>query len=124
GSLPSSWSALTNLDALVLRANQLSGPLPPQWSSLANLRTLSLGANRLTGTIPASWQSGMSSLQFLDLSGNQLLCGALPNVPGANVTEAAGTRLGQPCPGPPGYPAPPSPPGPLPPPFTFPPPPR
>ncbi|KAJ9531989.1 hypothetical protein QJQ45_003694 [Haematococcus lacustris] len=84
GSLPSSWSALTNLDALVLRANQLSGPLPPQWSSLANLRTLSLGANRLTGTIPASWQSGMSSLQFLDLSGNQLLCGALPNVPGAN----------------------------------------
>ena len=34
GTLPESWSSLTNLKALAVQNNQIKGPLPPAWSTL------------------------------------------------------------------------------------------
>ena len=51
GTVPASITDLTELSALNLYQNELSGPLPPldQWSRLV---TLILGSNRFSGPIP------------------------------------------------------------------------
>lgn len=54
GTLPSSLSALTNLQTLVLSNNNLSGPIPAGLSTLTNLQILNLSDNNLRGCMPAS----------------------------------------------------------------------
>ncbi|KAK7199218.1 Leucine rich repeat N-terminal domain containing protein [Novymonas esmeraldas] len=76
GSLPASWSRLTQLREVTLAGNALTGPLPVSWSSLAALTSLNLGNNELTGPLPAQWSS-LAALTSLDLDANQL-SGSLP----------------------------------------------
>ncbi len=50
GTLPPSWSALQDLEALRLDDNALRGPLPSRWAALASLQELTAQSNMLTGT--------------------------------------------------------------------------
>ncbi|KAK7198864.1 Leucine rich repeat protein [Novymonas esmeraldas] len=76
GSLPVSWSRLTQLTEVTLTGNALTGPLPAVWSSLKGLRSLNLGNNALSGALPAEWGSS-ALLRTLSLQANSLT-GALP----------------------------------------------
>ena len=40
GELPSSWSALVNLEELELKDNSISGTLPASWSAMTSLDEL------------------------------------------------------------------------------------
>lgn len=56
GTLPASWSQLTQLQTLDLSNNNLTGTLPAQWSTLHDLYDLDLANNRnLRGTVPEAW---------------------------------------------------------------------
>jgi hypothetical protein len=54
GPLPSSWSAISDLE---LSGNNLSGSIPPGWGN-ATLKSVSLNDNpRLLGCLPRAWRS-------------------------------------------------------------------
>ena len=57
GTLPPSWSGMTQLQWLDLYSNSLTGTLPPSWSNMTQLQGLYLDGNSLTGTLPPSWSS-------------------------------------------------------------------
>jgi hypothetical protein len=78
GTLPPSWSSLSQLTMLTLY-NNMSGTLPPQWSGLVNLTKLSISSedNNPVGTVPPQW-STLTKLNHLDLSSNALT-GQLPD---------------------------------------------
>ncbi|XP_055819050.1 receptor-like protein 9DC3 [Solanum dulcamara] len=61
-----SW---TQLEALEISSNYLTGAIPSNVSGLQNLQTLYLSSNCLNGTIP-SWIFSLSSLSELDLRNN------------------------------------------------------
>ena len=75
GTLPSSWSADTKLQSIIVALNQLTGTLPSSWSQLSNLVNLDVRSNTLSGPVPDSWRgsaapgvlptSGMTSLTTL-----------------------------------------------------------
>ncbi len=72
GSLPSSWSTMTNLWELILDNNNLTWSLPSSWSTMTNLTRLSLSSTtNLTGTLPSSW-SNLRKLITLRLNNNTL----------------------------------------------------
>ena len=52
GELPPALGKLTALRILNLRGNQLNGTVPYQWSALANLEQLILSRNNVTGPLP------------------------------------------------------------------------
>ena len=62
---------LSELTALWLGHNQLSGPIPPELGSLYDLRELRLGFNRLSGAISPEL-GNLYDLQWLGLNDNQL----------------------------------------------------
>lgn len=75
GTVPSSWSADTELQSVIVALNQLTGTLPSSWSQLSNLVNLDVRSNSLSGPVPDSWRgsaapgvlptSGMTSLNTL-----------------------------------------------------------
>jgi hypothetical protein len=50
--------------ALFLEHNNLTGSLPESWSRLSQLSTLNLRNNSLTGTLPAQWKAMQALLQL------------------------------------------------------------
>lgn len=58
------------------------GSLPATWAKLTRMQELGLSNNMLTGAVPIGWSHNLS---FLDLSGNQQMCGQLHGLP-ANMT--------------------------------------
>ncbi|KAI3876093.1 hypothetical protein MKW92_053928, partial [Papaver armeniacum] len=68
GNIPDSITLLPNLEVLRLDRNILSGPVPSKINSLTKLNELHLANNGLTGAVPDL--SGMSSLNYVDLSNN------------------------------------------------------
>ena len=76
GTIPPSFSLLTNLASLKLANNSLTGPLPPGMGSLHSLHQLYLDGNTLTGTLPPSLGS-LAALQYLDVLGNDFT-GSIP----------------------------------------------
>ena len=87
GTLPSTWSAWTQLTLLYLQNNTvpstrrgLTGTLPEQWQSLRALKFLNLAHNTLSGVIPPAWMTGMTNLTFLGLNDNRLR-GSVPLLP-------------------------------------------
>ena len=70
GSLPDELYLLTDLQSLILEANQLQGSLPSSsLGQLSQLTALSVAANDLTGSLPTHL-GGMTQLERLDLSNN------------------------------------------------------
>lgn len=69
GTLPESYSSLTQLEQLSLVDLHLTGTLPAVWGQhLTALRALDVYANPgLNGTIPSEWGSGMTDLKILRL---------------------------------------------------------
>ena len=78
GSLPVSWSSMTQLQQLYLNSNSLTGTLPPSWANMTQLQQLYLYGNSLTGTLPPSW-SNMAQMNGLALLGNSLTGTLLPS---------------------------------------------
>ncbi|XAR59545.1 Non-specific serine/threonine protein kinase [Bertholletia excelsa] len=76
GAIPSSLGNLTNLTALYLSDNKLSGIVPPTLGQLFSLSVLDLSQNSLTGPIPLSFGS-LGNLTSLDMSSN-FLSGIIP----------------------------------------------
>lgn len=74
--IPSAISALTDLQALTLKANNLVGSIPVQLSFLTNLYYLDLGFNSLTNTMPEQL-SQLVGLQYFFTNFN-LLQGTMP----------------------------------------------
>ncbi|MFQ6620934.1 hypothetical protein Gotur_002621 [Gossypium turneri] len=72
GQLPFSLFNLTQLVLVDFSNNQLTGPIPTTVNSHSSLVSLNLAFNLLTETIPSSLLSILPSLEYLDLSYNQL----------------------------------------------------
>jgi hypothetical protein len=53
GSLPDSWSKLSQLTSLSLSGNQLSGSLPTSWAALTSLFRFGVDSNDIIGVQPA-----------------------------------------------------------------------
>ncbi|XP_062197942.1 receptor-like protein EIX1 [Phragmites australis] len=71
GQLPSTLGDMVSLQILDLSLNNITGPLPAFIGHFAHLRTLDLSDNHLTGHVPS--EIGMlANLTKLDLSGNDL----------------------------------------------------
>ncbi|WP_177236632.1 FG-GAP-like repeat-containing protein [Spirosoma endophyticum] len=76
GSIPTSLSALTNLQDLNMSVNQLGGNIPASLGTLSNLINLVLNNNQLSGSIPESF-SGLTNTSAIHLENNQL-SGSIP----------------------------------------------
>lgn len=75
GSLPPSWSQLTDLAELDIGDNYLTGTLPPQYSNLGSMTYLDAQKNELTGmtgSIPREGGDGMASLASFIANTNSL----------------------------------------------------
>ncbi|MCL7048471.1 hypothetical protein MKW94_029437, partial [Papaver nudicaule] len=68
GNIPESITLVQNLEVLRLDRNKLTGPVPSKINSLAKLSELHLANNDLKGAVPDL--TGMSSLNYVDLSNN------------------------------------------------------
>lgn len=65
GTLPPSYSLLTQLTRISLEFSNIQGSLPAQWSSMLSLSGLSLSwMPRLTGTFPAQWSTLVNLVAF------------------------------------------------------------
>jgi len=71
GTLPQSFSRLTNLEFLYIHGTKLTGTIPPSFNQLSNLQFLSISDNALVGDIPNGF-AGLTSLQSLILNENGL----------------------------------------------------
>ncbi|XP_058076466.1 receptor-like protein EIX1 [Magnolia sinica] len=72
GSIPRAITKLINLESLSLYGYKMHAAIPDWLHELKNLKHLSLQDCMLTGPIPAAHLGGLSSLEELDLSRNQL----------------------------------------------------
>ena len=79
-TIPPEIGYLTNLEALWLMDNHLSGEIPSSIGNLVNLRSLGLRENDITGSIPSEI-GNLSLLHVLGLSMNQLT-GSIPSTIG------------------------------------------
>ncbi|XP_058075967.1 receptor-like protein EIX2 [Magnolia sinica] len=72
GSIPRAITKLINLESLSLYGYKMHAAIPDWLSELENLKHLAFRECMLTGPIPAALLGGLSSLEELDLSWNQL----------------------------------------------------
>ncbi|VAI26664.1 unnamed protein product [Triticum turgidum subsp. durum] len=72
GPIPPEVMHSTSLTALDLSSNLLDGSLPTKLGSLKNLEVLGLRNNNLSGVITEEHFANLKSLQFIDLSSNNL----------------------------------------------------
>ncbi|CAI5473177.1 unnamed protein product, partial [Closterium sp. Yama58-4] len=94
-TIPSTFSALTNLKTLNLASNALSDSIPSELSTLTKLTYLDLRQNQLTGTFPESL-SALTDLQELWLENNQItqtLPSALGNLANLRNISLANNNL-------------------------------
>ncbi|KAL5222341.1 hypothetical protein ABZP36_027054 [Zizania latifolia] len=74
GAIPDSMSGCTKLAELHLKANNLSGSIPDALFDVG-FETLDMSSNVLSGVLPSGSTRLAETLQWLDLSGNQLTGG-------------------------------------------------
>ncbi|PAN35585.1 hypothetical protein PAHAL_6G219300 [Panicum hallii] len=97
GRLDTVLSKLPFLSTLILDGTNISGPtpVPEHFADFSSLAVLSLDSCGLTGTFP-SWIFRIKSLMSLDVSGNENLCGELPEfIQGSalQVLRLSGTKF-------------------------------
>ncbi|CAB9522695.1 Leucine rich repeat N-terminal domain [Seminavis robusta] len=78
GTLPTQLGRLTGLYALDFRENNHTGSIPSELGLLTSLGKLDLSNNGLIGTIPEALHTLNQSLYYLDVQGNALLSGSVP----------------------------------------------
>ena len=71
GSLPTALATLTNLSTFSVDANEMTGNLSVL-EKLTNLQALYLEDNTFSGTLNSNFLQNLSSLETLDISGNNL----------------------------------------------------
>ncbi|XP_058216921.1 receptor-like protein 34 [Rhododendron vialii] len=81
GPIDSSLQNLQYLSEIDLSANNFSSPVPDFFANFANLTVLILSDSEFYGTFPNTIFQRVQTLETLDLSGNQLLYGSLPDFP-------------------------------------------
>ncbi|KAH7867375.1 hypothetical protein Vadar_032617 [Vaccinium darrowii] len=81
GPIDSSLENLQFLSEINLNGNDLSVPVPDFFANFEKLTTLSLTDCNLNGTFPDTIFERVQTLETLDLSGNWLLNGHLPDFP-------------------------------------------
>jgi len=77
GSLPSTFGNLTNLEHFYGGGNAFSGSIPSSFSAMTRLRHFWFPKNQLTGSLDPLL--GMTSLDYLNLSGNLFRGVSLPD---------------------------------------------
>lgn len=81
GTLPGTWSSLSQLHSISLSGLALSGTLPDAWGTLPAIQRIDLAAGpgaALSSTLPSSWAFAASwAFKSLDLSGQSGLTGEL-----------------------------------------------
>ena len=96
GAIPPELGDGSGLVRIGLQENRLSGAIPPELGNLAALRHLWLQGNDLSGSVPPEL-GRLTRLQFLSLSDNPRLTGALPvtliALDRLTTIETAGTDL-------------------------------
>ncbi|KAJ3672511.1 hypothetical protein LUZ60_007232 [Juncus effusus] len=70
GNLTECLNKMPNLNRLELDGNKLNGPIPAEIWKLSNLSILTLSENYFTGEISELHLTGLSKLEYLDLSSN------------------------------------------------------
>ncbi|CAB9522694.1 LRR receptor-like serine threonine-protein kinase [Seminavis robusta] len=78
GTLPTQLGRFTGLYALDFRENNHTGSIPSELGLLTSLGKLDLSNNELIGTIPEALHTLNQSLYYLDVQGNALLSGSVP----------------------------------------------
>ncbi|KAI9156776.1 hypothetical protein LWI28_012044 [Acer negundo] len=73
GSIPKSFSNLTNIESLDLSNNKLSGRIPTQLTDLNSLAIFNVSFNNLSGPVPDNWQ--FANFDESNYGGNPRLCG-------------------------------------------------
>ncbi|CAB9523719.1 leucine rich repeat [Seminavis robusta] len=79
GTIPVQLANLVNMWRLSLQENQLSGHIPSEFGKMLVLGLLNLANNSLSGTVPQELGELKQSLFSLNLEGNSLLSGELPD---------------------------------------------
>jgi hypothetical protein len=95
GPLPEAWGEMRMMVNIDLKNNHLQGPLPDAWETMRVIETLSLGNNRFNGSLPNAWRQ-MTRMQRLELNHNNLE-GTLPAIwsimTGMDVINLSNNRL-------------------------------
>ncbi|MCL7045437.1 hypothetical protein MKW94_020600 [Papaver nudicaule] len=86
GRIPSSISALIELEKLDVSRNQIMGTIPPSLGELVGLKWLDVSINRLTGKIPDSLLR-IENLRHANFRANRL-CGQIPQGRPFNIFPA------------------------------------
>ncbi|KAI8557068.1 hypothetical protein RHMOL_Rhmol05G0305700 [Rhododendron molle] len=81
GPIDSSLQNLQYLSEINLAQNNFSSPVPDFLANFPNLTVLILSGSELHGTFPNNIFQRVQTLETLDLSGNALLNGSLPDFP-------------------------------------------
>ncbi|XP_058214629.1 receptor-like protein 7 [Rhododendron vialii] len=81
GPIDSSLQKLQYLSEINLAQNNISSPIPDFLANFPNLTVLILSNSELHGTFPDNIFQRVQTLETLDLSGNALLNGSLPDFP-------------------------------------------
>ncbi|KAK1283908.1 putative leucine-rich repeat receptor-like protein kinase [Acorus calamus] len=76
GNIPASIGSVLSLEVLRLDKNALTGPVPSNISKLVSANELNLANNQLNGSLPDL--TGMSSLNYVDLSNNTFAISEVP----------------------------------------------
>jgi Leucine-rich repeat (LRR) protein len=79
GQLPASLGNVTQLDTLILLANQISGTVPSTLGNLTLLKDFELEANLLSGPIPSTF-TNFSAVQVLELNNNLFTFSGMENI--------------------------------------------
>ncbi|KAL1833378.1 hypothetical protein ACET3Z_003029 [Daucus carota] len=77
GSIPSTLGSVRSLEVVRLDSNSLTGSVPSNLDNLSGVKELYLSNNGLTGPFPNL--TGMTSLNYVDLSNNSFTASAIPS---------------------------------------------
>ncbi|GJP83295.1 hypothetical protein CLOP_g13460 [Closterium sp. NIES-67] len=90
GSLPASFSLLSNLQIIMASSNNLSGSLPTFFSTLPNFQLLDISNNSITGGVPYGL---FASLKWFSLlAANNAMAGVLPAL--GHIEKFSSPRVG------------------------------